>query len=242
MESIGKSVTGLIRANNEDCIYVGDDKDKIYIVADGMGGHNGGETASALAVESFLKYVKENKLHGNDAYDVLVGGIAFANDYVYKKSIENPDLNGMGTTFTCLYIDEEKMAIAHVGDSRAYVLRANKLLQLTKDHTYVMEMVRQGKITPKEAEIHPRRNVITRAVGTAETVETDLIIETMEKDDIILLCSDGLSAMVKDKAIEEVLIQKTGLELKAERLIELANESGGRDNISLIIVRHEVKA
>lgn len=247
MEAVGNSVTGITRSNNEDSIYICNEKDKIknlYIVADGMGGHNGGEIASKSAIEFFLEYVNQHadeKIKHEDLPDLLVGGIVYCNEQVYKKSIENDDLNGMGTTFTCVVIANSKATIAHVGDSRAYLFRKNFLFQITKDHSYVMEMVKQGKISFEEAATHPKRNIITRAVGSALNIEADIFVENLEEDDILLICSDGLSAMVMDNRIQEIIGDSKDLDKILLQLINEANNNGGRDNISAIIIRFEVE-
>ena len=247
MEAIGNSVTGITRSNNEDSIYICSEKDKIknlYIVADGMGGHNGGEIASKGAIEFFLEYVNKHadeETKHEDLPDLLVGGIAYCNEQVYKKSVENEDLNGMGTTFSCAVIADGKATIAHVGDSRVYLYRKNILLQITKDHSYVMEMVKQGKITFEEAATHPKRNIITRAVGSSVNIEADIFVENLEENDILLICSDGLSAMVMDNRIKEIIGDSQDLEKILQQLINEANNNGGRDNISAIIIRFEVE-
>lgn len=247
MEVFGNSVTGIIRSNNEDSIYICNENDiikNLYIVADGMGGHNGGEIASKSAIEFFLQYVNkyaDEKEISEGLSDLLVGGITYCNKEVYQKSIENDDLNGMGTTFTCAAIANSKVTIAHVGDSRVYLHRKNTLVQLTKDHSYVMEMVKQGKITLDEAATHPKRNVITRAIGSEATVEADIFVENLEKDDILLICTDGLYSMVKDDKISEIIEEKKELQDILNRLISEANDNGGRDNISAIIIRFEVE-
>lgn len=247
MEAIGNSVTGITRSNNEDSIYICSEEDKIknlYIVADGMGGHNGGEIASKSAIEYFLEYVNKHadeEIRHEDLPDLLVGGIAYCNEQVYKKSVENEDLNGMGTTFSCVVIANGKATIAHVGDSRVYLYRKNTLSQITKDHSYVMEMVKQGKITFEEAATHPKRNIITRAVGSASNIEADIFVENLEENDILLICSDGLSAMVMDNRIQEIIGNSEDITKILQQLINEANNNGGRDNISAIIIRFEVE-
>ena len=247
MEAVGNSVTGITRSNNEDSIYICGENDKIknlYLVADGMGGHNGGEIASKSAIEFFLQHVNEHaeeNVFAEDLPDLLVGGITYCNEEIYQRSLECDDLHGMGTTFTCVAVAQGKAAIAHVGDSRVYLYRKNSLSQLTKDHSYVMEMVKQGKITFEEAATHPKRNIITRAVGSAATVEIDVLVENLEEKDILLLCSDGLSAMVKDDKIQQIIDSGENLEGLLQHLITEANDNGGRDNISAIIIRFEVE-
>lgn len=247
MEAVGSSVTGITRSNNEDSIYISSEEDRfknLYIVADGMGGHNGGEVASKSAIEFFLQYIKFHADEGaltEDLPDLLVGGITYCNEKIYKKSLQNNSLSGMGTTFTCAVIEKGKATIAHVGDSRVYLYRKNALSQLTKDHSYVMEMVKRGKISFEDAATHPKRNIITRAVGSAETVETDVFVENLEENDILLICSDGLSAMVMDDKIQQIISSGENLDGILKKLINEANNNGGRDNISAIIIRFEVE-
>lgn len=244
MRSFGKSVEGMQRKNNEDSIYVGNENmpvKNIFIVADGMGGHNAGEVASGHAIEKFVEYVKDN-YDSENILDVLLEGVIAANKAVYEEAVNNENENGMGTTFTCACIENEKLYAVHVGDSRIYILKNNKLQQITNDHSFVMEMVKQGRITLEEARVHPKRNVITRAVGTEETVDVDTIIKDLGEDDVVLICSDGLSGMMCDEDIEKIINENEDVCQCVEKLVEKANENGGKDNISAIIIRNEVKA
>ena len=244
MRSFGKSVEGMQRKNNEDSIYVGNENlpvKNIFIVADGMGGHNAGEVASGHAIEKFVEYVKEN-YDSENILDVLLEGVIAANKAVYDEAVSNENENGMGTTFTCACIENEKLYAVHVGDSRIYILKDEKLQQITNDHSFVMEMVKQGRITLEEARVHPKRNIITRAVGTEETIDVDTIIKDLNERDVVLICSDGLSGMVCDDEIERIIKENEDVNQCIEKLIDKANENGGKDNISAIIIRNEVKA
>jgi len=244
MRGFGKSVAGMQRKNNEDSIYVGGENaalDNVFIVADGMGGHNAGEVASKLAIDTFAEYVKNN-YDSENILDVLIEGVIIANKSVYEEAINNENESGMGTTFTCACIEKGKLYAAHVGDSRIYIFGKNGIKQITNDHSFVMEMVKQGRITLEEARIHPKRNIITRAVGTEDSIDVDTAIKEIKNDDIILICSDGLYGMVADEEIERIIYENETIEECVEKLIDKANENGGKDNISAIIIRNEVKA
>ncbi|MBR5467609.1 MAG: Stp1/IreP family PP2C-type Ser/Thr phosphatase [Firmicutes bacterium] len=244
MRSFGNSVAGMQRKNNEDSIYVGNENlpvKNIFIVADGMGGHNAGEVASGHAIEKFVEYVKDN-YDSENILDVLLEGVIAANKAVYDEAVSTEHENGMGTTFTCACIENEKLYAVHVGDSRIYILKDEKLQQITNDHSFVMEMVKQGRITLEEARVHPKRNIITRAVGTEETIDVDTVIKDFGENDVVLICSDGLSGMICDDEIEKIIKENEDVNQCIEKLIDRANENGGKDNISAIIIRNEVKA
>ncbi|MGL4789855.1 MAG: Stp1/IreP family PP2C-type Ser/Thr phosphatase [Anaerotignaceae bacterium] len=246
MKAIGNCVTGELRENNEDFIYVSKEEDKLnlYIVADGMGGHNAGEVASKYAVDFFVEYtnnILENNFDESQISDTLVEAISYCNKEIYEKSLLKEELSGMGTTLTCGVIYNNKLIVAHVGDSRAYLFRDGTLTQITKDHSYVMEMVKQGKLTLEDAKVHPNRNIITKAIGSKETIQADVFIEHLKDKDLIMLCSDGLSTMVSDEEITNILNSNVDENLMVEILVNKANENGGKDNISTIVVRFEVE-
>lgn len=242
MYAAGKSVTGLLRKNNEDSIYISDNDCKlknVYIVADGMGGHKAGEVASRYSVEIFKEFINsksDEELEEDNILDTMVEAVSVCNQKLYEKSMEYENLEGMGTTFTCAVIINNTMYAVHVGDSRAYVFSNGSLRQITRDHSFVMEMVKQGKITLEEAENHPNKNVITRAVGSEKSVLVDTAIEKLSKGDLVLLCSDGLTNMVSDKNIVEILENGGSAEMMLDRLIDAANDMGGNDNISAVII------
>jgi len=242
MNAKGKSVTGLHRKNNEDSIYVSQEKkglENLYIVADGMGGHKAGEVASNYSIELFVKYINdrsEDDLDRENILDTFISGVSMCNEKVFLRSLAEDELSGMGTTFTCVHVDKDMLYGVHVGDSRAYILRGGKLRQITKDHSFVMEMVKQGKLTPEEALVHPKRNLITRAVGSDISIVSDTIIEKIEKDDIILLCTDGLSNMLNEDEMAEIILRGKDIEEIIDLLIDEANKKGGSDNISAVII------
>lgn len=241
MKAVGMSDIGKCRKNNEDAYYISageDPAENLYLVADGMGGCNAGEVASSTAVESFLAYFWQEMKHAEseDMLDLLTGAMAAANRAVYEKSNSAREFAEMGTTMVAAAIREDKLYVAHVGDSRAYLCRKKELLPLTIDHSYVMELVKSGSITKEEAAAHPKRNVITRAIGIKGDVEADTTIYPLQAGDILLLCSDGLSGMLRDEEIAKMLAKRSDLEKKAALLIGEANKRGGYDNISLILV------
>lgn len=242
MGAAGKSVVGMRRNNNEDAIYFSETGSQskglyegLYIVADGMGGCNAGEIASKNAIEAFLEYAEASDLNA-EPLDLLVGGIAACNNRVYQKSLESEEYAEMGTTIVAAIVQNSRFYVAHVGDSRAYVFQNGNLKQLTADHSYVMELVRLGNLTMEQAAVHPKRHIITRAIGTKETVDVDTVIFDLVKGDIALLCSDGLTNMLSSEEIGEILTLDLNVEQKVEQLVDLANRKGGLDNISVILI------
>ncbi|MBQ8734265.1 MAG: Stp1/IreP family PP2C-type Ser/Thr phosphatase [Anaerotignum sp.] len=241
MKAVGMSDIGKCRKNNEDAYYISageDPAENLYLVADGMGGCNAGEVASSSAIEAFLAHFWKEMQHADseDVLDLMTGAMAAANQEVYNKSNSASEFAEMGTTIVAAAVREDKVYVAHVGDSRAYLFRKKEMLPLTTDHSYVMELVKMGNITKEEAATHPKRNVITRAIGIKNTVETDTAIHPVKKGDIVLLCTDGLSGMLKDEEMAKILNKRTTLDRKAAILVEEANKHGGHDNISLILV------
>jgi serine/threonine protein phosphatase PrpC len=226
--------TGLQRRANEDSLLA---RSPLFVVADGMGGAQAGEVASKIAVESFHAGLPD----GSPPEEGLAAHALAANARIHALSRENAEQAGMGTTLTAVYVGEQEVAIAHVGDSRAYCLRDGELLRLTDDHSLVDELIREGRLTPEEAEDHPQRSIITRALGPEETVEVDTRAFRARAGDIYLLCSDGLTSMVPEARLAEVLRLHAGARLRdiGEALIAEANRAGGRDNITVILLRLE---
>jgi serine/threonine protein phosphatase PrpC len=231
-EQYAATDTGRQRRANEDSMLT---RSPLFVVADGMGGAQAGEVASRLAVESFHEGL--DPAAGPEA-ELAVHAQA-ANARIHELSQSDPDHAGMGTTLTAVYVGEEEVAIANVGDSRAYCLRAGDLLRLTDDHSLVDELIRQGKLTPEEAEDHPQRSIITRALGPEPTVEVDTRSYRARPGDVYMLCSDGLTTMVPEPKLAEVLLSHSRLRDAGEALIATANDAGGRDNITVILVRLE---
>lgn len=224
--------TGRQRRANEDSLLV---RAPLYVVADGMGGAQAGEVASRLAVEAFREGLPDDS-----APEAALASLAqAANARIYELSHVNAEQAGMGTTLTAVYVGEREVAIAHVGDSRAYCLRDGDLLRLTDDHSLVDELMRQGRLTPEEAVEHPQRSVITRALGIEGDVEVDTRSITGQPGDVYLLCSDGLTSMVAEEDIARVLLGAPTLREAGERLIAAANQAGGRDNITVVLLRLE---
>lgn len=219
---------GKVRASNQDSLIQGE---RLWGVADGMGGHNGGETASSEASKGLV-----NLLSGKEpSLDAMRTGVKAVNRRIFIQQQEDEKLAGMGTTLTALWFSEHFVYAGHVGDSRAYLLREGVFRQVTEDHSLVEELVRSGHLTREQAENHPMRNVITRAVGTEEGVDVDLMVEDRRKGDIWLVCSDGLHGLVSDKQMESIL--SSNKPKKAGRLLmDAALNAGGRDNISLVIL------
>ena len=224
--------TGLQRRANEDSLLV---RSPLFVVADGMGGAQAGEVASSVAVDTFRAGLKD----GEDPERSLVAQVEQANSRINELSHSNAEHAGMGTTITAVYVGEEDVAIAHVGDSRAYCMRDGELLRLTDDHSLVDELIRQGKLTPEEAEEHPQRSVITRALGPEASVEVDVRSFRGRPEDVYLLCSDGLTTMVGEAELLRLLASHERLAEVGEALIAAANGAGGKDNITVVLLRLE---
>jgi protein phosphatase len=231
-EQYAATDTGLQRRANEDSLLA---RAPLYVVADGMGGAQAGEVASRIAVESFQEGVS-SATHPELALAALAQA---ANARIHELSRANAEQAGMGTTLTAMYVGEREVAIAHVGDSRAYCLRNGELLRLTDDHSLVDELLRQGRLTPEEAVEHPQRSVITRALGPEGAVEVDTRSFQARGGDVYLLCSDGLTTMLSELEIAALLRAHPRLSEAGEALIAAANEAGGRDNITVVLARLE---
>jgi PPM family protein phosphatase len=224
--------TGRQRRANEDSLLA---RAPLFVVADGMGGAQAGEVASRIAVESFQLGLE----NASDPEIALAELALAANSRIHELSHTNAEQAGMGTTLTAVYVGEQDVAIAHVGDSRAYCLREGQLLRLTDDHSLVDELLRQGRLTPEEAVEHPQRSVITRALGPEGTVEVDTRSFVARAGDVYLLCSDGLTTMLSEQLIAAALIAHPRLREAGEALIAAANDAGGRDNITVVLIRLE---
>jgi serine/threonine protein phosphatase PrpC len=228
---------GLVRSANEDYMgYFECINGHVFLVCDGMGGHRGGAVASRLAVDNIRAYLENHYFDLPE--DALKAAIEFANSVVYRKSKEDPELAGMGTTIVMIIIRNDKVYYAHVGDSRIYIHSGSKLYPLTRDHSLVQEMVDKGTITEEEALNHPDKNIITRVLGIAQDVEVESgrSFALPANNDIILLCSDGLTGMVSDMEIDNVLNENISVQHKAMKLTQLANDNGGVDNITVQLI------
>lgn len=243
MEWASKTHIGKIRNKNEDSLFADEKSNRIFIVADGMGGHNAGEIASKLAIEKVSDMLKENldKLSKADEAEIenlIQEAIREANAEIYKQSLSSNSLDGMGTTITLALFVDNKVYFGHVGDSRAYLLRNDKLTQLTEDHTLVCELVKNGTITEVEAKTHPKRNIITKALGTETSPLPDTISYSVRDEDIIILCTDGLTNIVDNYEIKKCLRNESDLQKACDYLVDQANDRGGFDNITLIAIRY----
>jgi serine/threonine protein phosphatase PrpC len=227
-----KSDTGLQRRTNEDAVYA---RPPVFAVADGMGGARAGEVASRMVVEALEAGLSAD----GTAEERLAERAREANRRIHEKATSDPARAGMGTTLTAAYVGEDAVSIAHVGDSRAYRLRGDELEQITDDHSLVGELVRRGKLTEEEAEDHPQRSVITRALGPEAAVDVDTWTFPAQPGDVFLLCSDGLTSMVDEAWIAEVLRSHPDLHSAGQALIDEANRRGGRDNITVVLFRLE---
>ncbi|HXF57223.1 MAG TPA: Stp1/IreP family PP2C-type Ser/Thr phosphatase [Actinomycetota bacterium] len=222
---------GQLRERNEDAYLVAE---PLFAVADGMGGHRGGNVASALALE----VLRGEGTAGVDA-EALARRLQAANRAIVERGAADPRLAGMGTTVTAALVEGERLHVLHVGDSRAYLLRDGALQQLTEDHTLVQRMVREGRLTPEEAERHPQRSILTRALGVEGEVEPDRVTVSLRPGDRVLLCTDGLTGMVDAARIERVLREEPDPQRAADLLVEEANRAGGDDNITVMVVDAE---
>jgi PPM family protein phosphatase len=231
-DTIWKTDTGRQRRDNEDNAYV---RAPLFVVADGMGGAQAGEVASKLAVEEFHRELPSD----GTPEERLASRVQSANRRIYELSRTEHEHAGMGTTLTAVYLDDVDLAVAHVGDSRAYIFRDGELTRLTQDHSLVEELVRRGKLTEEQAAEHPQRSIITRALGIELDVEVDTWTYPARAGDVVLMCSDGLTSMIGEDQITEILAAETNLDRAGERLIAAANEAGGRDNITVVLFRLE---
>jgi len=233
----GRTDVGVIRSGNEDSYLMVPDRG-IFVVADGMGGHAAGEVASDMAVHYVARELDSLRgLTDEQVAERMRGAIRTANGAIFQRTLTEHDKRGMGTTVTALTLYEARFLVGQVGDSRAYLLRDNKLSQLTKDHSYVQEQVDAGYLTPEQARTHPYSNVITRCVGANSEVMPDIYVGTVKPRDVFLLASDGLTGMLEDYQLAELLSPERMPEDEVDALIAEANRHGGLDNITAVIVR-----
>ncbi|MET0434703.1 MAG: Stp1/IreP family PP2C-type Ser/Thr phosphatase [Cellulomonas sp.] len=227
-----RSDVGLVRSNNQDSAYAGP---HLLVVADGMGGHAGGDVASSVAIAALAPLDGES--HGpDDALDELERALEEAREEIISRSESNPELAGMGTTVTAILRAGNKLAMVHLGDSRGYLLRDGVLTQVTTDHTFVQHLVNTGKITPEEAETHPQRSVVMRVLGDFDVdIAPDLSVREARAGDRWLLCSDGLSGFVSGETIARTLYELPDVDTCAERLVQLALRAGGGDNVTVVV-------
>ncbi len=232
---------GLVRENNQDTVLCSKEQvgclPNLFIVADGMGGHKGGEHASKKAVECFIERIKNT--HAPTLIGRIKESISYANDSLLKDAEADPELVGMGTTFVMSTVIDDVLYVANIGDSRLYLVN-DDIRQITTDHSLVQEMVDQGTIKKEDARFHPKKNVITRALGTEMNIDPDCFEVPLKKDDTVLMCSDGLSNMMDDVEIKEIIRENgNDINTSCEKLLKLAYDNGGKDNISILLVHIE---
>jgi serine/threonine protein phosphatase PrpC len=243
----GKSDVGQQRGNNEDCYRIVEPLN-LFVISDGMGGEAHGEVASAMAVETVVRHCTGEEAGAlpasvqaqpgwSEKTNRLFNAAHLANRKIYESAEAHPEQQGMGATLTAAWIDEEKLSIVHVGDSRTYVLRSGSLEQLTSDHSLVAEQVRRGILTPEEAEHSEMQSVLLRALGTQAEIEVDAEEHILFPRDVLLLCSDGLTRMVTEPEIAGTLQSELDPGRAAEKLVALANENGGADNVTVVVIR-----
>src|SRR4051812_32460736 len=231
VDSFCKSHTGRQRRANEDSVYA---RAPLFVVADGMGGAQAGEVASRIAVETLARGLPDG---AGPPEERLAERVQEANAAIYDVSQHNAEQAGMGTTTTAAYVGEDEAAIAHVGDSRAYLFRDGDLRRLTDDHSLVEEFRRQGKLTEEEARDHPQKSIITRALGPEPSVEVDRMTVRLRDGDVLLICSDGLTSMIDEPTVRELVDGAGDLRAAGEALVAAANDAGGRDNITVVLIR-----
>ena len=240
MVVLTKTDVGKLREMNQDAFYISDENAelKLYILADGMGGYKGGEVASKLAIIEVVKVIEDKfsqiEKNEKEILNLIEEAIEKANHVICEEASKDESLKDMGTTIEVCIVYGNKIYIGHVGDSRVYRIRKNIIRRLTTDHSYVQKLIKDGTITKEEAKNHPKKNMITKAMGYPGLVKPDLLYKGFLKDDIILICSDGLTNMVSEEEIYNTIQND---ECANEKLVEMANQAGGYDNITLIILK-----
>ena len=233
-----KSDAGNVRELNEDyASFIEDERFKIYLVADGMGGHNAGEIASKLAVKSIIRYLLE---HSEEDENILLNAVKYANNEIYEISQKNDKCKGMGTTITGCFIKGDMIQVVNVGDSCCFSIKDNEIKKVTKDHSWVQELIDAGAITEEEGRVHPKKNIITRALGTNSSVKIDIFNIEKNESSMFLLCSDGLSNEVQKEEMVEIVNRYKNVNEACEKLVDLAKARGGKDNITVLLFGGEV--
>ncbi|SHF50382.1 Stp1/IreP family PP2C-type Ser/Thr phosphatase [Ornithinibacillus halophilus] len=243
---IGQFLTdrGQVRSHNEDAggLFYNQSGQLLAIIADGMGGHQAGDVASQMATKTLEeKWMQTTTLDTpEETENWLTNVLEEANSSIYQQSLEKDECQGMGTTIVVVICNEEFITVAHIGDSRCYIQNSHGFKQITEDHSLVNALVQSGQISKVDAQLHPRKNVVLKALGTEEKVESDIQTLGWEEGDKLLLCSDGLSDKVMEEELSEYIKTIESIENTGEKLITLANQRGGEDNVSLVIVQHEL--
>ena len=243
IKAYAKTDVGKARDLNEDSYYITTDqfqKLQLFILADGMGGCNAGDLGSSLALMSAKSYIENNfentPKDKENICKLVKSSMEYANMVVHEKSLENKNLDGMGTTLEVCLIYNNRVYIGHIGDSRVYRIRNDFIRKLTQDHSYVQKLVQEGTITKEEAEHHAKKNILMKALGCYAYVEPDVMVKGFQKGDILIICSDGLTNMVNIDDIYNIV--KDNFELATKELIDLANQNGGMDNITIITIKN----
>ncbi|MBR4965427.1 MAG: Stp1/IreP family PP2C-type Ser/Thr phosphatase [Lachnospiraceae bacterium] len=237
MKAFSITDIGKKRQLNQDFVFTSElplgSLPNLFVVADGMGGHKAGDFASKYTVKTMIEEVVRSK--DDRPVEILRNAIKSANEFVRRKARDDANMVGMGTTVVAATYKEDVLYVANVGDSRLYVVNES-ISQITRDHSLVEEMVRIGSLDREAARNHPDKNIITRAVGATEYVNVDFFEVSLKPGDIVLMCTDGLTNMMEDSAIHEILLKKTSLEMKAKELVDGANDNGGSDNIAVVLI------
>lgn len=241
MRTFSITDVGQKRNMNQDYVYTSEKPvgklPNLFVVADGMGGHNAGDFASKYTVQQLVTSIESNP--ETNPIKIMRQSIEAANKELITKSYENSELTGMGTTLVAATVVDDYIYVANIGDSRLYIIN-NGIKQITKDHSLVEEMIRLGEIDREDARNHPDKNIITRAIGAGEEIAVDFFEMKLEQGDTILMCSDGLTNMIEDEEIREIIESQKTPEQKAEKLVQIANKNGGKDNIAVIIIEPHV--
>lgn len=242
MRIVAKTDIGRVRDSNQDSYAAGELPGGVAwaVVCDGMGGAAGGNVASSTAVKMISQQITaqyRDGMSGNSIRNMLASAVAAANVSIFDLARSNPELHGMGTTVVAAILSDHMARVAHVGDSRAYKISSEGLIQMTRDHSVVQELVETGRLTPDEAKAHPRKNIITRALGVDETVDIDFCEDRMEPDDVLLLCTDGLTNYLETDEIFQIA-KNSGYYESAQQMVDLANQHGGGDNITVVAITY----
>ncbi len=239
IEAFSISDVGKKRQINQDCVDISvkpiGNLPNLFLLADGMGGHKAGDYASRYTIDTIKKEV--NVSPETNPVHIFAQAIEYANTHLYEKSIHNINFQGMGTTLVAATCLDGKLSVANIGDSRLYLVRQNKMVQVTRDHSYVAELMQKGGLDRETAKNHPKKNFITRAVGAFERANPDFFYVETKPGDVILICSDGLSNMLTDEEILTIIYQEEDLEFTCSKLVQAANDKGGYDNVSVILAK-----
>lgn len=238
MKTFSMTHIGRRRETNQDYMYTSEtavgNLPNLFLVADGMGGHAAGDYASRFTIEKIVEYIGQSK--EKEPVMLLKQSVAYANQLLMKEANSDEQKAGMGTTIVAATCQGDRLYTANVGDSRLYIINQERITQITRDHSLVEEMVRMGEMDEKDAKVHPDKNIITRAIGVGAEVAVDFFENKVTEGDFILMCSDGLTNMIEDSDIKKIVLGQRDIVEKAERLVETANQNGGRDNITVVLV------